>query len=97
VLHVIPEKQAWTSDLHVDGTTLENALLRVVVDPKSGCITSLFDKNTKFEALAANSCGNELQAFHDKPKDYDAWISTRARWISPQSRCLRRNAWHFVR
>ncbi len=52
---------------------LENEFLRVQVDGKSGCITSLFDKKLRRETLAAGSCGNLLQAFRDKPKDWDAW------------------------
>jgi alpha-mannosidase len=73
VLHVVPGKRPFTSDLKATGTTLENAALRVVVDRTSGCITSLYDKKAGFETLAAGSCGNELQAFKDTPKDYDAW------------------------
>jgi alpha-mannosidase len=73
VLHVVPGKRPFESDLHASSLTLENAALRVTVDKTSGCITSLFDKKTNFEALAPNSCGNELQLFHDLPKDYDAW------------------------
>jgi alpha-mannosidase len=73
VLHVVPGKRLFASDLHVTGTTLENATLRVAVDPKTGCITSLYDKKAHFETLAAGSCGNQLQAFKDTPKDYDAW------------------------
>jgi alpha-mannosidase len=73
VLHVVPGRKAFTSGLHVNGTTLENADLRVVVDPHTGCITSLYNKKANFETLAAGSCGNELQAFKDTPKDYDAW------------------------
>jgi alpha-mannosidase len=52
---------------------LQNDNLRVVIDPKTGCITSLFNKRANFESLAPNSCGNQLQAFKDTPKDYDAW------------------------
>jgi alpha-mannosidase len=65
------------------GTTLENGYLRVKVDPQTGCITSLFDKRTNTESLASSetdsggpttfACGNLLQAFHDKPKRWDAW------------------------
>lgn len=73
LLRVIPGHRAFKSDLQVHGTTLENAHLRVKIDPKTGCITSLFDKRTGFESLADNACGNELQAFTDKPKMYDAW------------------------
>jgi alpha-mannosidase len=73
VLHVVPGKKPFVSDLKVTGTTLENAALRVVVDPQTGCITTLYDKKAGFEALAKDACGNELEAFKDTPKDYDAW------------------------
>ena len=67
--------------------SLENEFLRVKVDPKTGCITSLFDKRSNTEALAlaipgvgspaaspeGKPCGNLLQAFVDKPKHWDAW------------------------
>jgi len=73
VLHVVPGSRSFSSDLHVTGTTLENAYLRVAIDPKTGCITSLYDKKSNFETLAASTCGNELQAFKDEPKTNDAW------------------------
>ncbi len=73
VLRVVPGKRAYQSDVVASGTTIENAAVRVKVDPATGCITSLFDKKANFETLAANACGNELQAFKDTPKDYDAW------------------------
>ena len=66
---------------------LQNEFIRLKVDPKTGCITSLFDKRSKIEALALPvqsegspaaspdglPCGNLLQAFVDKPKRWDAW------------------------
>ncbi len=61
------------SDLRAYNTTLENQYLRIVVNSKTGCITSLYDKTGKFESIAAGGCGNQLQAFHDRPKSYDAW------------------------
>ncbi|MFY9805266.1 MAG: alpha-mannosidase [Candidatus Acidiferrales bacterium] len=73
VLHVIPGQDHATSDLRANGLTLENSLLRVTVDPKTGCITSLYDEKSQFESIAAGGCGNELVAFKDTPKDYDAW------------------------
>jgi alpha-mannosidase len=73
VLHAVEGPHEFRSDLMSAGTTLENAELRVVVDAKTGCITSLFDKRGGFEALAPHSCGNELQAFADNPTRYDAW------------------------
>ena len=72
-VRVAPGKRSFASDLKVSGTTLENAHLRVAIDSKTGCITSLYDKKSQFEALSPNSCGNELIAFHDKPKMFDAW------------------------
>ena len=53
--------------------TLGNAHVSVVVDRSTGCITNLKDAATKFETIAANACGNQLQFFKDTPKDYDAW------------------------
>jgi alpha-mannosidase len=73
VLHVVSGKREFASDLKASGLTIENDALRVTVDKTTGCITSLFDKQTNFESLAAGNCGNELQLFHDLPKDYDAW------------------------
>ena len=73
VLRAVDGQHEFHTDLTSAGYTLENSALRVSVDPKTGCITSLFDKQGGFEALAPNSCGNELQAFADNPKNYDAW------------------------
>ena len=73
LLRVLPRGKPAETDLRVDGLTLENALLRVRIDPKSGCMRSLYDKRSKFESIAANGCGNELIAFQDKPREYDAW------------------------
>jgi alpha-mannosidase len=73
VLHVSASAKPFVSDLKASGTTLENSELRVVVDPATGCITSLFDKKANFESIAKGACGNQLQTFKDTPKDYDAW------------------------
>jgi alpha-mannosidase len=66
-------KQAAAVQVSGDGHTLENQFVRVTVDPKTGCITSLVNKQTNFDAIAAGGCGNRLQAFVDTPKEYDAW------------------------
>jgi alpha-mannosidase len=60
-------------EVSADGHTLENEFLRVTVDPKTGCITSLINKKSNFDAIAAGGCGDRLQAFVDTPKEYDAW------------------------
>ena len=73
LLHVVPGNRPFASDLKVSGTTIENAALKVTVDPKTGCITNLYDKKANFETMAQGACGNELIAFKDTPKDYDAW------------------------
>ena len=73
VLHVTPGTRPVPTDLKAQGNSLENSVLRVTVDPQSGCITSLYDKKANFESLAAGGCGNELIVFQDKPKEYDAW------------------------
>jgi alpha-mannosidase len=74
VLQVEPTaKTPPATDLKANALTLENSAVKVVVDPKSGCITSLYDKKAQFESIAAGGCGNELIAFKDTPKDYDAW------------------------
>jgi alpha-mannosidase len=73
VLHVVSGTRPVASDLKSDGLTLENSALKVTVDKTTGCITSLYNKQTKFETLAAGACGNQLQTFKDLPKDYDAW------------------------
>jgi alpha-mannosidase len=66
-------KPASGVQVSADGHTLENQFLRVTVDAKTGCITSLVNKQSKFDAIAAGGCGNLLQAFVDTPKEYDAW------------------------
>jgi alpha-mannosidase len=73
VLHAIAGKRKVQSDLVTSGTTMENSFLRVVVNPKNGCIDSLYDKRSHFESIAAGQCGNLLQGFVDTPKEYDAW------------------------
>ena len=73
VLHVAPGKKTFASDLKAESLTLENSNLRLIVDPKTGCITSLYNKRDQFETLAPGACGNQLQAYVDKPKEYDAW------------------------
>ncbi len=56
---------------------LANSHLRVSIDKKTGCITSLLstDRGAKsgVESIASGGCGNQLQTFKDTPKDYDAW------------------------
>jgi len=73
VLHAVSGEKTFKTDLKASGTKMENDLLRVEVDAKTGCITSLYDKKTKFESIAKGACGNQLQTFKDTPSNYDAW------------------------
>jgi alpha-mannosidase len=57
----------------ITDSTFDNEFLRLRIDGKTGCITSLLDKRSNYEMLAPGSCANELQAFKDTPRDYDAW------------------------
>ncbi len=43
----------------------------VIVDKKTGCLTSVLVGNMEY--LRHGACGNQLQFFKDTPKDYDAW------------------------
>ena len=71
------------SMLKASADTLENEFIRLKIDPQTGCMTSLFDKRSGTEALApaetdtggpkTSTCGNLLQTFVDKPKQWDAW------------------------
>ncbi len=52
---------------------ISNEHLKLTIDKKTGCITSLVSLPTNTESLAPNACGNQLQTFKDTPKQYDAW------------------------
>jgi alpha-mannosidase len=52
------------------GWVLENEYLRVVFD-QAGELTSVWDKEAAREVLAGK--GNQLQAFDDRPLNFDAW------------------------
>ena len=73
IIYTTPDKRTFTSDLSAKDTTLENTNLRVVIDKKTGCMLSLYDKKAAVETIAANACANQLQLFKDTPKKYDAW------------------------
>ncbi|HEY9614372.1 alpha-mannosidase, partial [Allocoleopsis sp.] len=54
-----------------DDFVLENEWLRVVVDPDTGDLSSVFDKIHQREVLS--DAGNQLQAFQDSGQYWDAW------------------------
>ena len=71
------------SALKASVDSLENEFIRVKIDSNTGCIASLYDKKSGTESLApsetdtggpkTSTCGNLLQTFVDKPKQWDAW------------------------
>ncbi|MEM8718262.1 MAG: alpha-mannosidase [Cyanobacteria bacterium P01_G01_bin.39] len=50
---------------------LENTYLKVVVNPETGNLDSIFDKISTREIL--NSAANKLQAYEDRGQYWDAW------------------------
>jgi alpha-mannosidase len=58
--------------LTVSQNLLENKYVKVQLDDH-GDITSIYDKTNHRQVLADNSIGNQLQAFEDRPVDWDAW------------------------
>jgi len=54
-----------------DDWILENEFLRVVVEPNTGDLSSIFDKINQREILSG--AGNQLQAFQDQGQYWDAW------------------------
>jgi alpha-mannosidase len=70
---VVPAVTGWSgkTGLSAGPNELENEFLRVRLDPKTGWITSLYDKTAKREVLAGP--GNVLEAVLDEPKEMSAW------------------------
>jgi alpha-mannosidase len=56
--------------VRIDGLVLENAHLRAALSP-DGTLTSLVEKSTGREALAAP--GNRFELYDDRPVAFDAW------------------------
>ncbi|HXC97677.1 MAG TPA: glycoside hydrolase family 38 C-terminal domain-containing protein [Edaphobacter sp.] len=71
------DEKTGSTDLHLGDSpsafTLSNGHLKLTVERKTGCITSLVSVPSNTESLAPNACGNQLQTFKDIPKQYDAW------------------------
>jgi alpha-mannosidase len=65
------EKAPEGSPLSVGAAGLENAFFKVAVDPKTGWITSLYDKRQNREVFSGP--GNVLQATVDEPETMSAW------------------------
>jgi alpha-mannosidase len=55
------------------GTWIENAFLRVEVDPRTGAIVQLLDKSNGRQALRPAGRANVLWVHDDRPAEWDAW------------------------
>lgn len=55
------------TDLSVEDYVLENASYRVELNPDTGCIASIFDKQNSVEVLDGSKCGNLLRIYEDEP------------------------------
>ncbi|HXQ47287.1 MAG TPA: glycoside hydrolase family 38 C-terminal domain-containing protein, partial [Caulobacteraceae bacterium] len=69
-LGALTGRPAAATGVSVGPRALENALLRVEVGD-DGTLTRVFDKRTGREVLDGR--GNQIWAYHDQPRDYDAW------------------------
>ena len=70
-LHRQPTTQSIPKDWHSEDFVLDNQRLRVTVDPQTGNLSSVFDKQQQREILSRP--GNQLQAWDDRGQYWDAW------------------------
>lgn len=59
----------------VDNTNkvIENQFFKLTLDPKTGNISSLYDKVNEKEVFEPGKQGNELHVLEDTPREWDAW------------------------
>jgi alpha-mannosidase len=69
-LGALTGRPAPEASVTVGARWLENGFLRVEVGD-DGSLTRVFDKRTNREVLDGR--GNQIWAYHDQPRDYDAW------------------------
>ena len=69
-LGVLTGRPAPAGGVRVDARRLENDQLRVEL-ADDGTLARVFDKRVEREALAGR--GNQIWAYHDQSRDYDAW------------------------
>jgi len=75
VFQLVPvaRKSPAGTTLRATASGMENEYLSLKIDPRTGCMSSLINKTNGRETLAPGACGNLLQTFVDKPKEWDAW------------------------
>jgi alpha-mannosidase len=88
-LSVVPQKgqEVEPSQWRIGTKQIESPLYRIRLDGK-GSLASIYERRTRREILAGGTRGNVLQAFTDKPKEWEAWdIDAEAE--TKQHECLR--------
>lgn len=72
---LVPEDPATQNNSTISNQTdtwvLENAFLKISIDPQSGDLSSLYDKQHQRELIEQS--GNKLEAFTDEDQYWDAW------------------------
>jgi alpha-mannosidase len=71
VFWLVPSQQRQATTITPKDFILENEFLRVIVNPETGDLSSVFDKSQQREILSGP--GNQLQTFEDKGQYWDAW------------------------
>ncbi|MCB9155288.1 MAG: alpha-mannosidase [Caldilineae bacterium] len=72
VIAPFDEDAGEAKSLNATPTLLENRFLRVEFDA-NGDVTRIYDKTNERDVLAPGALANQLQAFEDRPKAWDAW------------------------
>jgi alpha-mannosidase len=67
-----------------DGSVLENGNLKVVLDPATGTIRSLFDKRLKREFVATGKSANRMEIHYERPSGMPAWDVGAIDRVEPQ-------------
>jgi len=68
---IVPATTKAETDLRVSETSLENSLIAVTFE--DGEISSVIDKTSGREMIQTGKRANQMIAYEDKPKAYDAW------------------------
>lgn len=71
-----------------DGRTLENRHLKVVLDPVTGTIRSLFDKRLNREFIAAGKSANRMEIHYERPNNMPAWDTIAIERVEPQESAI---------
>ncbi|HEY3266388.1 MAG TPA: glycoside hydrolase family 38 C-terminal domain-containing protein [Armatimonadota bacterium] len=74
---------AVTATKNASSITLENAKIRVTVDAKNGLITSLIDKASNRETVAAGGAANRVEVWNEDTGSQSAW--TLGRYLNHQA------------